>query len=128
MFRLDDLPDIGHEYGSYVIFNWIRARPGSSLHLALSAVSHAVFGRARQVDEAIEKADSAHAQSIVKTHREMKVLSNESIDQLLVTTMLMSTYEVRFELVERGNFQLSNHCVECHVRKQATLHSELTLF
>lgn len=97
MFRLEDLPDIGHEYSNYVLFNWVRAQPGSSLHVALSALSHAVFGRARHVNKAIEDADRAHAQSIIKTSkgmREMKEMSSESIDQLLVAIMLMGTYEV----------------------------------
>lgn len=94
IFRLDDLPDIGHEYSTYVLSYWARARPGSSLHLALSALSHAVFGRARQVSKAIEDADKIHAQGIVRTHKELKELSDESIDQLLITIMLMSSYEV----------------------------------
>ena len=97
MFRLEDLPDIGHEYGSYVIFHWVRARPESSLHLAPFALSHAVFGRANYVDKALEDADRAHAQSIVKMQEEMGEIGdspNEKIDQLLVTTMLMSSYQV----------------------------------
>jgi hypothetical protein len=97
MFRLDDLPDIGHEYSNYVIFTWVRAHPGSSLHVSLFALSHAVFGRARRVSKAIEDADRAHAQSIIKTSkdmRDMKEMSGEDIDQLLVATMLMGTYEV----------------------------------
>ena len=97
MFRLEDLPDIGHEYGNYVLFNWVRARPGSSLHVALSALSHAVFGRARHENKALENAGKAQALSIVKTSKEMmevKQVSSQSIDQLLVATMLMGTYEV----------------------------------
>ena len=94
MFRLDDLPDIGHEYNSFVISHWARARPGSGLHLALSALSHAVFGKARNVNKALEDADKFHAQSIMKTHKEMNELSAENIDQLLVTIMLMSSFEV----------------------------------
>ena len=97
MFRLEDLPDIGHEYSNYVIFNWIRAQPGSSLHVSLSALSHAVFGRARHVNKAIQDADRAHAQSIIKTSKDMrdvKEMSTENIDQLLVAIMLMGLYEV----------------------------------
>ena len=57
MFRLEDLPEIGHEYSNYVIFGWARARPGSSLHAAFSALSHAVFGRARHTNKALEDAE-----------------------------------------------------------------------
>jgi hypothetical protein len=97
MFRLEDLPDIGHEYSAYVIFHWARARPGSGLHLALFAFSHAVFGRANHVEKALEDADRVHAQSIVTMQEEMEDMeqsSDEKIDQLLVTTMLMSSYQV----------------------------------
>jgi hypothetical protein len=93
-FRLDDLPDIGHEYGSYVLLYWNRARSYSSLHLALSALSHAVFGRAKQVSKAVESAQRIHAQTIVSTKKDMDEVSDESIDQLLVAVMLMGTYEV----------------------------------
>ena len=97
MFRLEDLPEIGHMYSEHVLFHWARARPGSGLHLALFAFSHAVFGRANHVERALEEADKAHAQSIVATQKEMEdleQLSDERIDQLLVTTMLMSSYQV----------------------------------
>jgi hypothetical protein len=94
-FRLDDLPGMGHEYGSYVLLHWARARPDSSLHLALLALSHAVFGRIRQVDEATIGAYKFYARSIVKLSKETKELSSENMDQLLLTTMLMANYEVR---------------------------------
>ena len=97
MFRLEDLPDIGHEYNAYVVFHWARARPGSGLHLALFAYTHAVFGRANRLEKALEDADRAHAQAIVTMQKEMEdfeQLSDENIGQLLVTTMLMSSYQV----------------------------------
>jgi hypothetical protein len=97
MFRLEDLPEIGHMYSEHVLFHWARARPGSGLHLALFTFSHAVFGRANHVEKALEVAERAHAQSIAAIQKEMEdleQLSDENIDQLLVTTMLMSSYQV----------------------------------
>jgi hypothetical protein len=97
MFRLEDLPDIGHEYSAYVVFHWARARPGSGLHLGLFAYSHAVFGRANHVEKALQDADRAHSQAIVTMQKEMEdfeQLPDGNIDQLLVTTMLMSSYQV----------------------------------
>jgi hypothetical protein len=96
MFRLDDLPNIGHEYTAHVLSHWIRAKPGSSLHWAFSAISHAVFGKKRGVVKAIQVAEKSHEMAIVKTHQDMKQLSSESIDELLITIMLMSSYEVCF--------------------------------
>jgi hypothetical protein len=101
MFRLEDLPDIGHEYSSYVVFHWARAPPGSSLHLALFAFSHAVFGRANHVEKALEDADRAHAQAIIAIRKDMEdvdQLAGEGIDQLLVTSMLMSSYQVSLQV------------------------------
>lgn len=108
MFRLEDLPDIGHEYNTHVVFHWTRARPGSSLHLALFAYSHVVFGRANHVERAFEDADKAHAQALVTMQQEMKdfdQLSDGKIDQLLVTTMLMSSYQVCLQGSAWGNFR-----------------------
>jgi hypothetical protein len=109
MFRLEDLPDIGHEYNAYVIFHWARARPGSGLHLGLFAYSHAVFGRANRVEKALEDADRAHSQAIVTMQKEMEdfeQLLDENIDQLLVTTMIMSSYQVSPEGGALGTLQL----------------------
>jgi hypothetical protein len=88
------MPDIGHEYSSYVLFHWNRAQPSSSIHLALSALSLAIFGKAKQVNRAIEDAQKYHALTIVKAKEEMKEPSNGSIDQLLLAIMLMGFYEV----------------------------------
>jgi hypothetical protein len=93
-FRLDDLPDIGHEYSNYVSLYWNRARSDSSLHLALSALSHAVFGKAKHVSKAVEDAERFHAQTIMSAKKDMDEVSNETIDQLLVAIMLMGIYEV----------------------------------
>lgn len=95
----NDLLDIGHEYGSYALCHWNRARPDSSLHLAVSAFSLAVFGLARRVNKALEEADEFYARSVMKTRKEIKELSKETIDQLLVATMLMASYDVCFGLL-----------------------------
>ena len=90
----DDMPDIEHEVNSYALSSWGQAEPGSSLHLAVSAFSLAIFGRTRRIHKVLEKADKFYAQSIVKMQKEITDLSNERIDQLLITTMLMTNYEV----------------------------------
>jgi hypothetical protein len=70
------------------------------LHLGLFAYSHAVFGRANRVEKALEDADRAHSQAIVTMQKEMEdfeQLPDENIDQLLITTMLMSSYQVSLQ-------------------------------
>jgi hypothetical protein len=94
VFRVDELPEFGHEYLQYVLYYWNRTRPGSSLHLALSAVSLAVFGKARGVGQAVEDAERIHEQTIVSTKKVMSEVSDETIDQLLLAIMLMGFYEV----------------------------------
>jgi hypothetical protein len=90
----NDMPDIGHDYLTYALYHWNSAGPGSSLHLAVSAFSHAVFWRGRRISQALENADRFYVRSIMKTQKEIKELSTESIDHLVVATLLMTNYEV----------------------------------
>ena len=95
VFRPDDLPDIAHEYSTYVLLSWARAWPDSSIHAALYALSHAMYGRARQVDVALTDAEKLYASSIVQVRKEMANPSTQQdIDHLLFTIMLMGFYEV----------------------------------
>ncbi|KAI9661610.1 MAG: hypothetical protein M1821_008848 [Bathelium mastoideum] len=89
----DDLPDIEQEYNSYALSAWNRAKPGSTLHLAVSAYSLAVFGRTRRMYKILEVADKYYTSSVVKMREEIQELSNERIDQLLISTILMTSYE-----------------------------------
>ena len=95
MLHPNEMPDIAHEYSSFVLDHWVAAQPDSSLRLALSAFSHAAFGRAMKAQKAVEVADKLYAQSIIRTQEEMKTLSDEAIDRLLLTIMFMSQHEVR---------------------------------
>lgn len=105
VFRTDDLPEAGHEYNTHVLYHWIRARPGSPLHHALSAFSHASFGRARKVPRAIEEAGRAYVRAIGETHVAVggqggRDGADSESDQLLLTIMLMGAYEVGRHRVE----------------------------
>ncbi|KAE9375375.1 hypothetical protein N431DRAFT_333214 [Stipitochalara longipes BDJ] len=89
----NDMPDIGRDYMTYSLCHWSRAGPGSSLQLAVSAFSHAVFWRRMGAPKALETADRFYARCIVQTQKEMRELSNEKIDHLVVATLLMTNYE-----------------------------------
>ena len=97
VFAIRDLPEFGHEYGTYVLPLWISTRPGSSLHLAVSALSLAIFGQVKHSIKAIEAAKRFHTHSIAEAHKLMKQIPNEHIDHLLLTIMLMSSYEARLK-------------------------------
>jgi hypothetical protein len=88
------MPDIGHDYMTYSLCHWDRAGPGSSLQLAVAAFSHAVFWRRTGASKALEDADRFYARTIIQTQKEMKGLTTERIDHLVVATLLMTNYEV----------------------------------
>ncbi|KAI2467975.1 hypothetical protein F4781DRAFT_432816 [Annulohypoxylon bovei var. microspora] len=93
MFRDDEIPEFVREYSQYIVPYRDKAQPGSSLHLALSAVSHAVFGRAMQEEKAIEDAELLFSQSIARMQSVFSELRQDNIHEILVTTMLMAFYE-----------------------------------
>jgi len=74
---------------------WNCAPADSSLHLAISALSLAVYGRAKRVGEALAYSYRFYSQSVTRTRQEMMELSSEKVNQLLVTTALMGSYDVR---------------------------------
>lgn len=85
---------MGHEFGTYVLFIWLRSRPESSLHLALNALSHATFGRAKKLNSATKEAHELYAHGIVTMRQEMRRCASEDIDRLLISIMLMGLFEV----------------------------------
>lgn len=96
----DELHEAAHEWNSHVINHWMRAEPGSCLHLAVSTLSRAVFGKARGVPIALKEADRSYAQCLVRTQQAVSGQPNENMDDLLLTTMLMGYFEnIRFNVV-----------------------------
>ncbi|KAJ5604454.1 hypothetical protein N7510_009608 [Penicillium lagena] len=89
----DDFFDIGLEYGTYALRYWTCAAPNSSLQLAVSAFSLAVFGLARNVNRALGDAERLYGKSIARIREEIAAPSNRTIDQLLVAILLMANYD-----------------------------------
>lgn len=94
LFRQAEIPDMAHEYGTYITSHWHRVTPDSSLGLALKAYSLAAFARTRGIDNALGDADRLYQRSIMKTHEEVQNPSSDGLDQLLIATMLMGHFEV----------------------------------
>jgi hypothetical protein len=91
-----DLFDVSLEYGAHALCDWDHARPDSSLHLAVSAFSLAIFGRVKHLNNAVRDAHRYYSRSCVRIGQEIQELSNENIDQVLTATMLLATYDVGF--------------------------------
>lgn len=91
----DDLFDVGQEYGAGARYqSRCVDETESSLHLAVSAFSLAVFGRANKAYEIFQRAEKHYARSITELRKELKVLSNDTIDELIIATMILSKYDV----------------------------------
>lgn len=94
MFRDDEIPEFVREYSHYIITYRDKTQSGSSLHLAVSALSHAAFGRVMQDEKAVEDAELLFSQSIEKMQTVFSELTQDNIHEILVTAMLMAFYEV----------------------------------
>jgi hypothetical protein len=93
------LHEAAHEWHTYVLPYWMKAKPGSCLHLAVSTLSRAVFGRARNVPQALVQAGRSYAQCLARTQQAVSGQLNESMDELLLTTMLMGYFEnIRYSI------------------------------
>jgi hypothetical protein len=95
-FQLNELPEFGHEYTSYVIEQWRHANPDSTLHTALLALAHAVFGRTKHISNALEKANKYYVKTLERLKEiveNIDAVPNKDIDPLLLAIMLMGSYE-----------------------------------
>lgn len=93
------LAEPGQEFVSHVLPYWEHAEHNSSLRLAMTAYSHAVFGRNKGVRSALCLAEKTYAQTVKQTLEEMKTVSTSTIYQVVLAMMLMGSYEnVMFSL------------------------------
>lgn len=91
--RPEDLDESGHEYTVHLMPYYIKAKTGSCLHLAVSTLSQAVFGRSRKLPDALMRADRSYLRCLAKTQQAVGGDAYEGIDELLLTTMLMGYFE-----------------------------------
>jgi len=97
--HVESLHEAAHEWHTYALPYWMKAKPGSCLHLAVSTLSRAVFGRARNVPQALVQAGKSYAQCLARTQHAVSGQLHESMDELLLTTMLMGYYEnIRYSI------------------------------
>lgn len=93
-FGTNDISDLGHEYSSYVLPYWQRARQDSSLQLALLAVAHAAFGHARRSSKAIRDSNKLYYRALMQTKSDIEHVQAGETEKLLVTIMLLNSFDV----------------------------------
>lgn len=90
-----DMPDIGQDYLNFVMDYWHRAPIDSCLHVVMSAFMLAVYGSVKPARAVLESADETYGHALSQVKSELAQLSAEvPADNLIVATMLMTTYEV----------------------------------
>ncbi|KAI0376875.1 hypothetical protein F5Y04DRAFT_195147 [Hypomontagnella monticulosa] len=91
--RDSEMPESAREYGCYLRVYWDSLRHNSSLHLAASAVASTVLGYTTRDNNMIQNAAALFAESVTRMQIEVQQLSQDNIDELLITTMLVADYE-----------------------------------
>ncbi|KAK2792787.1 hypothetical protein FQN52_002850 [Onygenales sp. PD_12] len=86
-------PEIADSHLKCVLDNWHYNDPQSILSLAVLAVSHATFGRARRSHAALAVAGGKYSRALLKTNLALKDMNQATGDEVLLSAMLLSFYE-----------------------------------
>ncbi|PGH31932.1 hypothetical protein GX50_05260 [[Emmonsia] crescens] len=87
------LPDIADSHLKYVVASRCFTEPQSILSLAIFAVSHATFGRARKSHTSLTAGGKQYSKALVKTNLALQNASHATDDEVLLAIMLLSFYE-----------------------------------
>ena len=87
------LPEIMDDHLKYALADRCYTQPQSILSLAISAVSHATFGRARKSYAALAVGCTKYSKALMKTNSALKDASEVTHDDVLLAVMLLSFYE-----------------------------------
>jgi hypothetical protein len=87
------LPEIVDGHMKYALVDWCYSQPQSIIGLAIFAVSHATFGRARRNHAALAVGSTKYSKALVKTNLALKDTSKATHDEVLLAIMLLSFYE-----------------------------------
>ena len=86
-------PEIVDGHLKYASTDLCYSQPQSILSLAILAVSHATFGRARKSHAASAVGCKKYLNALVKTNIALKDVSDATHDEVLLAVMLLSFYE-----------------------------------
>lgn len=87
------LPEIVDGHMKYALVDWCYSQPQSILGLAIFAVSHATFGRARRSHAALAVGSTKYSKALLKTNLALKDASKATHDEVILAIMLLSFYE-----------------------------------
>ncbi|KAF2489369.1 hypothetical protein BU16DRAFT_586436 [Lophium mytilinum] len=88
-----NLPEIADGHLSRVLVSSCFSRPHSVLSLAIAAVSHATFGRARENQVALAVGRSTYSKALTATNQALRDVEGVVLDEVLLAVMLLSFYE-----------------------------------
>ena len=86
-------PEIVDGHLKYASADWCYLQPQSILSLAILAVSHATFGRARNSHAALAVGCKSYLNALVKTNMALKDVGDATHDEVILAVMLLSFYE-----------------------------------
>ncbi|KAF2714942.1 hypothetical protein K504DRAFT_421231 [Pleomassaria siparia CBS 279.74] len=87
------VPEAMDSHLKYATIDWSQSEPDSVLRLAISAVSHATFGRARRSQAALTVGCTLYSKALVKTNMALRNPREVTDDTVLLSAMLLSFYE-----------------------------------
>lgn len=88
-----DLPEIADSHLKYTTPILCYSQPQSILSLAISAVSHATFGRTRKRHDALAVASTKYSKALLKMNQALKNATEANHDDVILAIMLLSFYE-----------------------------------
>lgn len=114
-----DLPEIADSHLKYTTPILCYSQPQSILSLAISAVSHATFGRTRKRHDALAVASAKYSKALFKMNQALKNATEANHDDVILAIMLLSFYE---NAVLDKKAQISKDFIEVTAARSFTHH------
>ncbi|KAF2760371.1 hypothetical protein EJ05DRAFT_498328 [Pseudovirgaria hyperparasitica] len=87
------MPEMVQGHMRFAFAGWILSSNVSILERAVSAVAHAIFGRARQNQAALSAGMAFYAEALARTNTALRSPQDATNDDVVLSAMLLSFYE-----------------------------------
>ncbi|KAL2367425.1 hypothetical protein BDBG_16869 [Blastomyces gilchristii SLH14081] len=114
------LPDIADSHLKYVATSRCFTEPDSILSLAIFAVSHATFGRARRSHASLAAGCKQYSKALEKTNLALQNPSHATDNDVLLAIMLLSFYEN--SVTDRRSSPASSHAIQAWASRSFAHH------
>ncbi|OJD24888.1 hypothetical protein ACJ73_03743 [Blastomyces percursus] len=114
------LPDIADSHLKYVAASRCFTEPDSILSLAIFAVSHATFGRARRSHASLAAGCKQYSKALGKTNLSLRDPNHATDDDVLLAIMLLSFYEN--SVTDRRSSPASSHAIQAWASRSFAHH------